>query len=599
MSTSTQAALDSESAGRRSDTLTTAYPGAFTTVESFNTVLTDYYGAGTVSVDTFNTVDGGGSAKIALPSGTTLAGGMRDAYASAQDWSAQNFSLWVMADDWSAVHEVQLLLLSGGTYDDGVAFRLNIKQYIVAPIDNEWTQLVFNREQFTVVGAAVWTDIQKIIVRGIVTSGYPVNIWFDQLMVFDQASSGFVSIDFDDGWESIWDAANYMSTKGLVGALHVIPSALGTAGFLTQAQVDDLARRGWDISGHGGTNLATLYATSPATAEADIRSMREWLDSKAYKGADIYAYPEGVNNLAIKNIVGRYFSIGRDVLFISQPAAYVAPLNVHSHAPMETTTLADINTRVTDTLTKGTWHVIAFHKIVTAPTPGSVVEYSMANFQKVIDHIVNSGAVCLPKSLVIDRLANSAGDVTLTGTQTLTNKTLHGAALIDATNVVLGTTAGSKIGTATTQKIGFFNATPVAQQTATADLGVALANLGLRASGAKYPITTSGPVAIGSGGIRSQPTLWTAGGTLTAAASRTNLCDATSCALTYTLPAASASAGHLLFFKKTDSSGNAVTISRAGTDLIDGATSYCLATQYKYVKLVSDGMSNWYVEANN
>ena len=39
----------------------------------------------------------------------------------------------------------------------------------------------------------------------------------------------------------------------------------------------------------------------------------------------------------------------------------------------------------------------------------------------------------------------------------------------DGGNVVLGTTTGTKIGTATTQKIGFYNATPVVQPTAVAD----------------------------------------------------------------------------------------------------------------------------------
>jgi hypothetical protein len=39
----------------------------------------------------------------------------------------------------------------------------------------------------------------------------------------------------------------------------------------------------------------------------------------------------------------------------------------------------------------------------------------------------------------------------------------------DANNIAVGTTTGTKIGTATTQKIGFFNKTPVVQPTAVAD----------------------------------------------------------------------------------------------------------------------------------
>ena len=53
--------------------------------------------------------------------------------------------------------------------------------------------------------------------------------------------------------------------------------------------------------------------------------------------------------------------------------------------------------------------------------------------------------------------------------------------LADADNIVLGTSSGTKIGTATTQKIGFFNSAPVVQQTG--DLVTALSNLGLVVTG--------------------------------------------------------------------------------------------------------------------
>lgn len=65
-------------------------------------------------------------------------------------------------------------------------------------------------------------------------------------------------------------------------------------------------------------------------------------------------------------------------------------------------------------------------------------------------------------------------------------------------NIVLSASTGTKIGTATTQKLGFFNATPIVQVGATIDLGVTLSNLGLRAAGTAYPITTSGAVTFGS-----------------------------------------------------------------------------------------------------
>jgi len=46
---------------------------------------------------------------------------------------------------------------------------------------------------------------------------------------------------------------------------------------------------------------------------------------------------------------------------------------------------------------------------------------------------------------------------------------LNGLTMGDATNIILNTTTGTKIGTATTQKLGFYNATPVVQGASVAD----------------------------------------------------------------------------------------------------------------------------------
>lgn len=80
--------------------------------------------------------------------------------------------------------------------------------------------------------------------------------------------------------------------------------------------------------------------------------------------------------------------------------------------------------------------------------------------------------------------AGVVGEYTLTGTGTVvamqTNPTLSGLTMTDATNIVLGTTTGTKIGTATTQKLAFYNSTPIVKPTG--DVATALSNLGLVAT---------------------------------------------------------------------------------------------------------------------
>ncbi len=74
----------------------------------------------------------------------------------------------------------------------------------------------------------------------------------------------------------------------------------------------------------------------------------------------------------------------------------------------------------------------------------------------------------------------------------------------------------------------------------------------------------------------------------------TVIVDATAGAKVVNLPTAASSPNRVLTFKKIDASGNTVTITRAGSDTIDGATTLVLSTQYQHVRIVSTG-STWWV----
>jgi len=70
--------------------------------------------------------------------------------------------------------------------------------------------------------------------------------------------------------------------------------------------------------------------------------------------------------------------------------------------------------------------------------------------------------------------------------------------------------------------------------------------------------------------------------------------DATSGAVTITLPAAS-NAGMLVFVVKKDSTGNNVNIAAAGGDSVNGSSSISLTSQYQKRLLIADGGTTWYV----
>jgi hypothetical protein len=71
------------------------------------------------------------------------------------------------------------------------------------------------------------------------------------------------------------------------------------------------------------------------------------------------------------------------------------------------------------------------------------------------------------------------------------------------------------------------------------------------------------------------------------------LCDASGGAFSVSLPGAQLYPGRVFSVKKTDASGNAVTVVDGGGGLVDGAASVSLATQGMSRRFVSDGAGWW------
>ncbi|MCR4287543.1 MAG: hypothetical protein NUW09_05990 [Deltaproteobacteria bacterium] len=71
---------------------------------------------------------------------------------------------------------------------------------------------------------------------------------------------------------------------------------------------------------------------------------------------------------------------------------------------------------------------------------------------------------------------------------------------------------------------------------------------------------------------------------------RVILCDATSAAVTVTLPTAVGNTDKVFFIKKTDASGNSVTVDGNGAETIDGAATVVLSERYDFLVVASDNV---------
>lgn len=73
------------------------------------------------------------------------------------------------------------------------------------------------------------------------------------------------------------------------------------------------------------------------------------------------------------------------------------------------------------------------------------------------------------------------------------------------------------------------------------------------------------------------------------------IADASTAAFTITLPNANIGKGTEFKIKKKDSSANVVTVATVSSQLIDGATTFNIGTQYASITIVSDGIQWWVI----
>lgn len=101
-------------------------------------------------------------------------------------------------------------------------------------------------------------------------------------------------IDFDDNYATAYTQVfPYMAKYGLVGNIGVIADRVGTAGYMTEAQIDEMYAAGWDMVVHGDYAHTSGMLNSYAAILADIEHNRDYIAARWPRAADHYIFPAG------------------------------------------------------------------------------------------------------------------------------------------------------------------------------------------------------------------------------------------------------------------------------------------------------------------
>ncbi len=274
-----------------------------------------------------------------------------------------------------------------------------------------WTVFEFPKASFAETGSPSWSNITEIRIRVKCQSGASLIVSLDRLTGGPQQANGAVMIGFDDGYESVYNTAYpIMSAVNMRGTAFVVTDRIGTAGYMTSSELLELDAAGWCIGNHT-SNHSFLNTLSLADQKTTLLNGKNALDALGLtRASDIVAYPYGVINtdtLAAMAELG--FRLGRTPDTNYRDYLPLANNYLSGCVPIGyPTALATVQSYVDTIILEKSICSYTFHRIVESPN--HINEWSISNFQGLIDYIINSGLYCLT---FLDLYNLQSGSVTI------------------------------------------------------------------------------------------------------------------------------------------------------------------------------------------
>ncbi len=221
-----------------------------------------------------------------------------------------------------------------------------------------------------------------------------------------EQQQGGVVIVFDDGYDSVLPAADYLRQLNLKANIAVIAKDVvtPTRGYLGLNDLKNLQNQfGWNIASHSYDHVDAVQAYFQTGEldqyQADILAGAKFLsDNKIDSAPNWFIYPHGTTNSALKAVVSKYYKFAR--VTTNEPEVYpfgdpylVKTMSVQNNSDGSediadqkvATTPDDVAKAVSDAKNFKTTLFLTFHRIHSKPSdrPG----YELTDFKKIADNL--------------------------------------------------------------------------------------------------------------------------------------------------------------------------------------------------------------------
>lgn len=293
----------------------------------------------------------------------------------------RNIAFWVYAEDQDRAETNRWQSrITASTSGFGSYMRLNDSSIMAYP---GWNFIEFHSSEWTSVGGEQWSDSMRSLGFAIVGRPSRQQIYhIDQMLVGHKARKPYVIFSFDDTRDSQYDIAwkdptHGAEVKGVPLTLYAIPSLLGGASYMSNAELTEMYDAGCSVCMHDVDTWDNKGAPSGLTTY--INNLRtqfsQWprdLDHASYpQGA--YGQDTGADNPfdVFDGMEAAGVNVCRSVVKHVQPVGpYGIPhqLNVHGISLDDTLSLAEAKEFIDKAILRGHTCIFYGHQLGATQT---------------------------------------------------------------------------------------------------------------------------------------------------------------------------------------------------------------------------------------
>lgn len=353
---------------------------AFTTQEDFENSAdwSAATGLPTISQDTTNYHTGSKSVKM------THAGTGTNAIQKTVNWDLS-----------TASSQMQLWIYCPADYGNGLAVTLSADagytKYFYKSISvglfAGWNCFNYKQADWTAYGGITWANSIVRIKIGNYSDTAAREYSFDSFLV-GGATKPAVLIEFDDGLSGVYTYAYpYLNSKHARATALIISDAIGTAGYMTLAQIQALDAAGWTVGNHSKTH-AHFNTLTQAEIETELSACDTALATLDETRRKHVAYPFGEWDADVEAaMIAQSMITGRTVNAGNVPTLPIPSVNhIKVNNITSTTTLATAEGYVDAAKSRGEVATLLFHNIVDGAPAAN--QWAKTNFEALVDYCI-------------------------------------------------------------------------------------------------------------------------------------------------------------------------------------------------------------------